>query len=76
MSVVINGTNLKSTTFNGQNVDSIYYNGSLVWERPPEIQLISGIQSDGTAWIKTDFSPSDFLYSQNSADFVMLLKIT
>lgn len=62
MSVVINGTNLKSTTFNGQNVETIYYNGSLVWERPPEIQLISGIQSDGTAWIKTDFSPSDFRY--------------
>ena len=60
MSVVINGTNLKSTTFNGQDVETIYYNGSLVWERPPEIQLISGIQSDGTAWIKTDFSPSDF----------------
>lgn len=62
MSVVINGTNLKSTTFNGQDVETIYYNGSLVWERPPEIQLISGIQSDGTAWIKTDFSPSDFLF--------------
>ena len=60
MSVVINGTNLKSTTFNGQDVETIYYNGSLVWERPPEIQLISGIQSDGKAWIKTDFSPSDF----------------
>ena len=65
MSVVINGTNLKSTTFNGQDVETIYYNGSLVWERPPEIQLISGIQSDGTAWIKTDFSPSDFLYYQH-----------
>ena len=62
MSIVVNGTNVKSTTFNGQNVETIYYNGSLVWERPPEIQLISGIQSDGTAWIKTDFSPSDFLY--------------
>lgn len=60
MSIVVNGTNLKSTTFNGQNVETIYYNGSLVWERPPEIQLISGIQSDGKAWIKTDFSPSDF----------------
>ena len=60
MSIVINGTNVKSTTFNGQNVETIYYNGSLVWERPPEIQLISGIQSDGTAWIQTDFSPSDF----------------
>ena len=60
MSIVVNGTNVKSTTFNGQNVETIYYNGSLVWERPPEIQLISGIQSDGTAWIKTDFSPSDF----------------
>ena len=60
MSVVINGTNLKSATFNGQNVETIYYNGSLVWERPPEIQLISGIQTDGTAWIQTDFSPSDF----------------
>lgn len=60
MSVVINGTNVKSTTFNGQDVETIYYNGSLVWERPPEIQLISGIQSDGKAWIKTDFSPSDF----------------
>ena len=54
MSVVINGTNLKSATFNGQNVETIYYNGSLVWERPPEIQLISGIQSDGKAWIKID----------------------
>ena len=62
MSIVINGTNVKSTTFNGQNVETIYYNGSLVWERPPEIQLISGIQTDGKAWIKTDFSPSDFLY--------------
>ena len=62
MSIVVNGTNVKSTTFNGQNVETIYYNGSLVWERPPEIQLISGIQSDGKAWIKTDFSPSDFLY--------------
>ena len=60
MSIVVNGTNLKSTTFNGQDVETIYYNGSLVWERPPEIQLISGIQSDGKAWIKTDFSPSDF----------------
>lgn len=63
MSIVINGTNLKSTTFNGQDVDSIYYNGSLVWEKPPEIQLISGIQTDGTAWIQTDFSPSDFRFS-------------
>ena len=62
MSIVVNGTNVKSTTFNGQNVETIYYNGSLVWERPPEIQLISGIQSDGKAWIKTDFSPSDFLF--------------
>ena len=66
MSVVINGTNVKSTTFNGQNVETIYYNGSLVWERPPEIQLISGIQSDGKAWIKTDFSPSDFLYFRDN----------
>ena len=66
MSVVINGTNVKSTTFNGQNVETIYYNGSLVWERPPEIQLISGIQSDGKAWIKTDFSPSDFLYHHSN----------
>ena len=49
MSIVVNGTALKSATFNGQNVDSIYYNGSLVWERPPEIQLISGIQSDEDA---------------------------
>ena len=69
MSVVINGTNLKSTTFNGQNVETIYYNGSLVWERPPEIQLISGIQSDGKAWIKTDFSPSDFLYHHSNLYF-------
>ena len=67
MSIVINGTNVKSTTFNGQNVETIYYNGSLVWERPPEIQLISGIQSDGTAWIKTDFSPSDFRYYYSEA---------
>lgn len=67
MSVVINGTNLKSTTFNGQNVETIYYNGSLVWERPPEIQLISGIQSDGKAWIKTDFSPSDFEISYDES---------
>ena len=66
MSIVINGTNVKSTTFNGQNVETIYYNGSLVWERPPEIQLISGIQSDGKAWIKTDFSPSDFLYHHSN----------
>ena len=66
MSIVVNGTNLKSATFNGQNVDSIYYNGSLVWERPPEIQLISGIQSDGTAWIKTDFGTEDFIYSNTS----------
>ena len=66
MSIVINGTNVKSTTFNGQNVETIYYNGSLVWERPPEIQLISGIQSDGKAWIKTDFSPSDFRYYHNN----------
>ena len=66
MSVVINGTNLKSTTFNGQNVETIYYNGSLVWERPPEIQLISGIQSDGKAWIQTDFGTEDFIYSNTS----------
>lgn len=66
MSIVVNGTNVKSTTFNGQNVETIYYNGSLVWERPPEIQLISGIQSDGKAWIKTDFSPSDFLYFKDT----------
>ena len=67
MSIVINGTNLKSATFNGQDVETIYYNGSLVWERPPEIQLISGIQSDGTAWIQTDFSPSDFKYATTSS---------
>ena len=67
MSIVVNGTNLKSATFNGQNVDSIYYNGSLVWERPPEIQLISGIQSDGTAWIKTDFGTEDFTYTSGSS---------
>ena len=67
MSIVVNGTNLKSTTFNGQSVDSIYYNGSLVWERPPEIQLISGIQSDGKAWIKTDFGTEDFTYTSGSS---------
>ena len=67
MSIVINGTNLKSTTFNGQNVETIYYNGSLVWERPPEIRLISGIQTDGKAWIKTDFSPSDFRFYHDVA---------
>lgn len=66
MSIVINGTNLKSTIFNGQSVETIYYNGSLVWERPPEIQLISGIQTDGTAWIQTDFAPYDFTFSFNS----------
>ena len=66
MSIVVNGTNLKSASFNGQNVDSIYYNGSLVWERPPELQLISGIQSDGKAWIKTDFGTEDFIYSNTS----------
>lgn len=66
MSIVVNGTNVKSTTFNGQNVETIYYNGSLVWERPPEIQLIAGIQSDGTAWIQTDFGTEDFIYSNTS----------
>lgn len=65
MSIVVNGTALKSTTFNGQDVDSIYYNGSLVWELPPEIQLISGIQSDGKAWIQTDFGSENFNYSQD-----------
>lgn len=65
MSIVVNGTALKSTTFNEQDVDSIYYNGSLVWEKPPEIQLISGIQSDGTAWIQTDFGSENFNYSQD-----------
>ena len=65
MSIVVNGTNLKSATFNGQDVDSIYYNGSLVWELPPEIQLISGIQSDGKAWIQTDFGSENFNYSQD-----------
>lgn len=67
MSIVVNGTALKSATFNEQDVDSIYYNGSLVWERPPEIQLISGIQSDGTAWIKTDFGTEDFTYTSGSS---------
>ena len=66
MSIVVNGTNLKSTTFNGQDVETIYYNGSLVWKRPQEIQLISGIQSDGTAWIQTDFGTEDFIYSNTS----------
>lgn len=66
MSIVVNGTALKSATFNGQDVETIYYNGSLVWERPPEIQLISGIQSDGTAWIQTDFGTEDFIYSNTS----------
>lgn len=65
MSIVVNGTALKSATFNGQDVDSIYYNGSLVWEQPPEIQLISGIQSDGKAWIQTDFGSENFNYSQD-----------
>lgn len=36
MSIVVNGTALKSTTFNGQDVETIYYNGLLVWERPQE----------------------------------------
>lgn len=61
MSVVINGTNLKSATFNGQNVETIYYNGSLVWERPPETQLISGIQSDENAKKKNSNESSNQL---------------
>ena len=56
MSIVINGTNVKSATFNGQNVETIYYNGSLVWERPPETQLISDIQSDENAKKKNSHS--------------------
>lgn len=61
MSIVINGTNVKSTTFNGQNVETIYYNGSLVWERPPETQLISGIQSDENAKKKNSNESSNQL---------------